>query len=36
MDKQLKIGEDTGLFAKQQGKVSHGIIIGADAHIPFA
>lgn len=36
MDKHLKIGEDTGLFAKQHGKVSCGIIIGADNQIPFA
>ena len=36
MDKQLKKEEDTGLFAKQRGKISCGIIIGADTQIPSA
>lgn len=35
VNKQLEMGQDTGLFAKQRGKVSCGTVIGADTQAPF-
>lgn len=35
VNKQLEMGQDTGLFAKQHGKISYGIVIGADTQTPF-
>lgn len=36
VDKHLKIGENTGLLAKQHGKISCDVILGADIQIPLA
>lgn len=35
VNKQLEMEQDTGLFAKQHGKISYGIVIGADTQTPF-